>query len=695
MPDEQHLSAMPFEWQAPPAAALQTRILGWCDEATQQGQAWFKSQRPSMDIHRALDVIAGRDTGYTTTAAYRSRLNPNPLKKNCRQVVGALAKLRPLWGYHSDNKAYTDQAEMMNKVTRAWYLESFADRKIKEALQYAAATGLGWTVPTYRRKLFGQGPGELTILTYGSPCILPVQMPANGDWQSCYVVTILDEMPVAMAHAMWPEKQQVLQPKSARYWYADDNIRRSAMQNFGNIIQRIFGKGTRSAGDPALADLLVPVRRQYIIDLTINRTGKEIPMGDPGSTWFYTVPYVGQQLPDGRKADANDARLYPQRRLIISSDRTVMYDGPAFDWHGMFPGVPFSVDMWPWEPLGYSLVHDGYELNEGIKEVARGMMDKVRAQLRPSMAYDTNAVARKEANDFDPYMPDSRVGFDGTAVEGPPFTPVLPYDMTKLDGEFITFLEYLKSALDAQLGINEVMALARSRAIGSMDELEKIMELMGPIIDDTSRSMEPAMRDLGDMIKYDISQYFTTPRIMQYVGADGVTRQVFDFDPASIVPSHLPGENPDESSPTPKMRRARIFADNLRFLILPNTLHEMQQMVMKLGLVQLRKAGVMIDSQTIAEAWNVPNYGSISGNTVLERWEREQEMQLEHLVKMQMIAKELGIEVPGGGNGAGPPGAAKPGAGKQNPEGRPPTGQAPPRLVSKEGGARSTVAESR
>jgi len=117
---------------------------------------------------------------------------------------------------------------------------------------------------------------------------------------------------------------------------------------------------------------------------------------------------------------------------------------------------------------------------------------------------------------------------------------------------------------------------------------------------------------------------------------------------------------------------------------------------MKLGLVQLRKAGVMIDSQTIAEAWNVPNYGTIEGNTVLDRWEREQEMQLEHLVKMQLIAKELGIEVPGGGgNGAGPPGAAKPGAGKQNPEGRPPTGQAPPRLVNKEGGARSTITESR
>src|SRR5205085_6583638 len=112
-----------------------------------------------------------------TTASYRSRANPNRLKRNCREVIGALAKLRPLWGYHSDNKAYASQAEMMNKVTRTWYLESFADRAIKCALQYAAATGRGCAMPVYRRNMFGQGHGELKLYTYGSPCVLPVQLP--------------------------------------------------------------------------------------------------------------------------------------------------------------------------------------------------------------------------------------------------------------------------------------------------------------------------------------------------------------------------------------------------------------------------------------------------------------------------------------------------------------------------------------
>jgi hypothetical protein len=110
---------------------------------------------------------------------------------------------------------------------------------------------------------------------------------------------------------------------------------------------------------------------------------------------------------------------------------------------------------------------------------------------------------------------------------------------------------------------------------------------------------------------------------------------------------------------------------------------------MKLGLVQLRKAGVKIDSQTIAESWELPNYGQLDGNTIIERYQAEQEMDLEFAARMQQIASAEGLVPPGT-----PPGAAAP-PGKPNPEGRPPSGQAAPRLVSKDNGARSTITESR
>src|SRR4029077_18765631 len=121
---------------------------------------------------------------------------------------------------------------------------------------------------------------------------------------------------------------------------------------------------------------------------------------------------------------------------------------------------------------------------------------------------------------------------------------------------------------------------------------------------------------------------------------------------ASLVPSHLPGEVTDRASSADKITRARTFADNLRFFILPNSLHEMTQMAMKLGLIQLRKAGVKVDSQTIAEAWELPNYGTIPGNTVLERVQAEQEQDLENAARLQAIAGAEGLTPPGT-----PPGA--------------------------------------
>ena len=107
-------------------------------------------------------------------------------------------------------------------------------------------------------------------------------------------------------------------------------------------------------------------------------------------------------------------------------------------------------------------------------------------------------------------------------------------------------------------------------------------------------------------------------------------------------------------------------------------------MAAKLGLIQLRKAGLMIDSQTIAEAWAVPNFGHLDGNTVIERWKSEQELQIEFAARMKELGGSLGLGQPPGGAGPG-----------KKPEGRPPSGQAAPALKDKPTEGRSTITESK
>jgi hypothetical protein len=90
---------------------------------------------------------------------------------------------------------------------------------------------------------------------------------------------------------------------------------------------------------------------------------------------------------------------------------------------------------------------------------------------------------------------------------------------------------------------------------------------------------------------------------------------------------------------------------------------------------------VPIDPWTLAEVCDVPNYGPPpkGTSTVFERYMAWLDIQKE-------IAQEMGG---GAGQTRGPHGGQK-GTG-----GRSPSGGAQPRVISKDGGTRSTIAESR
>lgn len=715
------------EWQVPPQSADSARKLSWLKEHMEEGQSWLRSQRGYGDWKKAMDTLAGR-ADPALSPAYRSQLVTGRLKRNVKEVVGACANIRPIWAYSSDNVAFQPQCNMMNKTTRAIYLEQFLDLSIKRTLQWSAATCTGFLRPVYRRDMAGHGKGNLQFDSYGAPCVLPTQLPSNNDYQNAYAVTLLDEYPVYMAHGMFPDFQELLRPTKSMFWYSMD-IRKAAK---GNMMQRIFGSWKRKSNS-GLSDLYVPIAYTYVIDLALNTNRQEPskPMGKKGTSWYYEVPWYDPSTGEGemikygaesdgtpkyRMATANDARLYPSRRLLISSEDVVMYDGPAFDWHGELPLIPFCLDDWAWEAIGFSIMRDGYQIQSAMDEIDRGTMDKVRSGLDVALAYDINSVTKNEANTFDPMQPRARVGFDGSLVDQP-FKTVVPDQVMKIDPAAMEFRAHLADTMDYQMAINSIQALAKARALGgSADNLEKLMEADGPIVRDISRNVERGLARAGNQTKYIILQYMTAKEVMNYVGANGMTRQTFDFDPMSLVPSHLPDEFPAEfkleqqaefaakykngqqipaqvRSSYTKIQRARAFADNLRFFLLPHSAHEITQMSYKLGLIQLRKAGIQIDSQTIAEAWDFDLGANFEGTTPYQRFFEEQEDMAEHAIRLKMIVDALQQQ------GVQPTPEmlsslmTAMGQNKTR-EGRPPSGGQAPQIVSKDGGARSTISES-
>ena len=111
---------------------------------------------------------------------------------------------------------------------------------------------------------------------------------------------------------------------------------------------------------------------------------------------------------------------------------------------------------------------------------------------------------------------------------------VVPPEVYNTDATTLQYYELLKNAMDEQHGIHDALALAKSRGAG--DDLEKLLQSAGPIIEDMSRSMEPPMRELADQVKFLILQHVPPARIMQVVGEDGMTLEAFDYKPDTMVP---------------------------------------------------------------------------------------------------------------------------------------------------------------
>lgn len=670
------------EWQVPRYDATEDKKLGWLNEAAEEGNRWNLSQRGAADWSKSLDILAGRGTA-TEALDYRSQMTSNRLKTNIRVAIGGLAAIRP-WGGYQGRGEVEKYALVMNQATRALYLANFWDQSIKECLQWAAATNTGWARPLYRRNMAGRGHGNVEIDTFGTPSVLPIQMPANGDYQRAYAVTLMDEKPIWEAHGMFPLFQDRLKPTNSRYWYASE-IRAAAVANAG---RREFWNPFKRKKQDGDREHLIPIRYTTINDLAINTTGKLIPMGEHGSPWAYDVRSEGMLMKNGMKATINEARMYPFRRLIISSQDCVMYDGPAFNWHGELDLIPFCLDKWPWEPIGFSMVHDGWRIQDGIDKIDQGAMNKIMADMDRPLAYDMNAVSKREANIVDLMQPRQRIAFDGSAVDKP-FTQIAPDDVYRVSPEAMKMREQLAADLDYTLQSRDIVELSKARALGKgMDQFEAVLSANGPLVKDMSRSMERSVCRIAHQTKYLILQYMDTARLIPYI-TEAKAETVFDYDPSTLIPSHLPGQpavdaaNNPLPSPTSRVERARWFADSLEFVLTPHSIHEIQQMTYRLMLMQLRQRGYHIAESDVLEANDVPEVKRSPGATTQARFWAEKEEEAEKMAKLQLIVAGLGIDVA----------ALMGGAGGKAPVGRPPTGQSPPQLQTKSDG-RPVISES-
>ena len=386
--------------------------------------------------------------------------------------------------------------------------------------------------------------------------------------------------------------------------------------------------------------------------------------------------------------------MYPFRRLIISSEKCMPYDGPAFNWHGQLDLIPLAVDKWPWAPGGFGMVHDAWSIEKHLNAVDSGIMTRIRAQNNMPLGYNLEAVTKTEAEAFDPMDTSNvRVGYDGSEVDGTPFKLLVPFEVYKIYDEQLKYRQALIESLDYTMQMRDLVELSKAKVLGKdMEAMEKLLSSLGPIVRDIGCEMERSLSMVGHQVGFLIPQYMTSARIMQYIGAEGMPPEIFDYNPNDLYPSHLPDETVHDDSHKSRpsrytsAQRARWTTQKIKFVNTPNSIHQVHQMSSVLTMMQMKQRNMMISDYSVMNAANIPNIEPPAGNTEQEMWTAEMEDKVAIQARLAIITQQVAQEQHIGGGA--------PAGGKGKGGGRPPSGQAPPKQEVK-GDGRPVISESK
>lgn len=683
------------------------RIIGWVLEAVAEGEAFLKGQRGFAFVDTSHRIMA--DVGFDELPPTLSKASLNFVKRDVRELVATLANPRPVTSFKCDNPAFSDTSRVLNDCYMAWYSESFADRAIHQALQFAAVEGTGYLMTGWDPNYWAPGRGEITLTPMGVDAVLPIQMsPETWDLQSAYAVIIRRQVPIVDLMRRFPLAKDRLVPDGEvlSRWRRLFN---AAMGTVAATVHNTYGQNRGYKAMDSVNRALVTVYDIYVLDMTVNTGTEAARMGVPGSPWEYVVPPYGAALPTGikdprtgqdltRPADVFDARMFPYRRHIVATRNTVLYDGPSKYWHGDVPLVKFALDSWPFEYCGMPLTKEPAKLQAMLTSLLRAYDDSANARLRPPIGYDSNRVAPALARSFDPRSGGQVIEMNDMVGEA--FKLLVDPRVYQMGSDILPLINFIKEEGTKLMGLHDLAAMQKASQIPAGDTLEKLQEMAGPIATDMSRNMEATLKKLGEQFKALCFEFYTARRRFSLLGADGLTSMDFNFDPATLVPDELelPGLGPNAT----RAERARRHMENFQFSITPNTIYAMTQSTRRLMMLQLARTGVPISPYTLMEAFDINNPGAPpqGANTEIEKWRAWKEYELDIMIEQQMKMAEAQGAIQAQQMAQNPMGMLSQAiqSAVQAPtargEGRPPSGQKPPHTEVKDGGTRVTVAES-
>jgi len=644
-----------------PHAGYETAVLQWLQAALEEGRALLEHEPQFDEAGKMIAYVMGDQLDPMRPQAL-STVVDNRVKHVVLQTVSALTDMKSLFGVKTANPQFHDQGTLLDRLGGAWWVNAFCDMKLADVVRYAVTVGMGYAELTWDPAA-ADGQGDMRIIPRDPRDVIPIRPTLNGSVQEWEGVIVQESKSINELRARFPDAASKLT--------ADDT---------GTFASRTWTRAKKLMStviSPSAVDMLTrkaPTNRMsriptatlytiYLKDRSVHEGSTPRVMGDPDTTWAYTVYAKGSMRPDGTRATADDAKLYPRGRLILATEKVILYDGPNPFWHGRFPIARLQLDPWPWSFWGGSIVKDLKPLQDFVNDMLNGFADYTKRVLRPSIVGDKKALPESVWQRLDMRQAGQKLRTNAALGK--------TVDTIKLDAlDPMTFQIFgaVVNEIDTLSGTANLSALTQLNQLPGADSVEKLVEMLTPILRTKARLIEAFLREMGDMAIGNFFQFYTLPRRVAMLGDAGIAMEDFDFDPGSLVPSMSErdeGYLPQLDANKTRAERAIWHRKNFTFTITPNSLLAISQMSRKLLYLQLWRGGLM-DPWSLFEVLEIPNGGAppLGANTIIERI---------------LVAGMMGL------------------TGTVSPAGRKATGQEPPQIEQKtdEGGfPRQTVSET-
>lgn len=598
------------EPQAPPQNQEQLNaVLGWCTEAVEEGENFIRTQ---FGFDKAPDIIKNIMGDYTADMipAHLSNITDNRFGKIANDLAASLTDIKPFWEYRTFNRGYDRQADMLGKLSLAWWTGPRSiDLRFCDVIKYGEAMGSG-----YAHQVWNEQVSDIDLIAEDPRDVLPVRPASQISIQDAFGVLVRRERTVNYLRRRYPRAASLIRPDRDASFASRAAARAQAMMAKMNLTSGFMDNLWASLGGRPQAQMNIPSADLFSLDVKDDSRNEStrpiwIGEGDPNGAhpnWSYWVQ--PREL------------IYPRGRNIVFTRTVVLRDGPNIYWHGQFPLDKLTLDPWPWSWLGKPLLLDLMPLQSELNRLLRGVSDHNQKVFRPDLVADKNSLSRAAMNAIDTRRAGLKLRSNAVGGQPPTIPPVPP-----LDPSIQSTVQFLIEEMEQLSGVRDLTQMMRLGQLPSSETVEKMLESMTPTIRLRSRVMESFLRDFAMKLASNFFQFYDTPRRLAVLGPDGLTLEDYDYDPGNLIPAFLSDDDKRSNVVRPVYERAKEFLRNFTYHVAPGSLLNAASITSKLLYVQLARAG-MLDVYSCLEKLEIPNIGPAPKGNIMERLAQQAQM---------------------------------------------------------------------